>query len=394
MSREDAFHADIAPLLPMSHTGTHDINRRRQPPRPRNHAPNSEAASRSQKEVALKASHTVNQKRKIAEVYAWRVQLQTIMHTGNRLPYSGLLPRRAKCLGRAQSAADIADAAASLQDFVPPRRGRGLTRVDTKACGCVLGLYGNAGGEMCCLLRALAGIGFARIKRTKRCGPGTVPLSQSVPPPTADPSISDFLWPGIETMWTESSPYILSTIEKWARKVRLSTVLRKRKFRALDQSVEMQVESVVANRDRVVHRTRIMRGELTSPFPSNMAKHRAMGAASISGEVGPAVLGCFEAPLEDSERFDDNDFFPKILARASDLRAASGDSVDTNRHCVPKQLHSTKRRGLDTRATKGRRLQLLVHPKLVNFAAPLPAPAAAMDTTELFTSLFGVRCKG
>ena len=51
--------------------------------------------------------------------------------------------------------------------------------------------------------------------------------------------------------------------------------------------------------------------------------------------------------------------------------------------------HSKKRKGIDVRATKGRRLKYVTMPKLQNFMAPEILPSPDIDVDVLFASLFG-----
>ena len=350
-------------------------------------------------DLRLKALHAVNQKRLIAETLGWRTQLQTMLHLGNRLPYSGLLPAPNarfghRDLGR-QCPADAVGAVASLQDFLRSAQLRASTaRTNSKKeeCGSVAAQYTTVGEEMRGLLRDLTGLGLSRIERAAKCGPGSVPHSRRDAAPTiSSEDTSELIWPEIAAMWNRTSPYIVATIDKWARKVRLSTAARKRKFRALDQSVEVQVEAVMANRDRVMRRTRIMRCQRSTCLgvaDSQMADRRLITAGS-TGEDS-MVLGCTKAPVEDDERFDDNDFYPKLIAQSAHMRETGRVSRGIAGSRAMKQYPSRKREGLDTRASKGRRLQLSVHTKLVNFVAPIPAPGTSMDTSELYSSLFGL----
>ena len=277
------------------------------------------------------------------------------------------------------SAADVAGAPASLQDFLSADWG---DRIGDDVYHTMVAQHFTVRQKLSGLLRDLSGLGLARIERTAKCGPGSVHQSQRARAPAIGTvATADSMWAEVAAMWNDSSPYIVTTIDKWARKVRLSAAARKRKFRALDQSIEVQIDAVMSNRERVIRRTRIMRRQRSTQ----------MGNSSPEGET-PIVLGSAVAPSEDCERFDDDDFYPKLVAENAEMRVAPRDTISGRigpAVRAVKQYPSRKRKGLNTRASKGRRLQMSIHTKLVNFVAPLPAPGTSSDTSELFTSLFG-----
>jgi hypothetical protein len=57
----------------------------------------------------------------------------------------------------------------------------------------------------------------------------------------------------------------------------------------------------------------------------------------------------------------------------------------------PAQGGKKRRKQVDRRASKGRKLRYHVHAKLVNFVAPRPPAAEPAFATQLFANLFGRR---
>lgn len=54
------------------------------------------------------------------------------------------------------------------------------------------------------------------------------------------------------------------------------------------------------------------------------------------------------------------------------------------------KLSSRMKKKVDTRASKGRKLRFVVHPKLVNFMSPIESEGINEEATkELYSSLFG-----
>lgn len=58
---------------------------------------------------------------------------------------------------------------------------------------------------------------------------------------------------------------------------------------------------------------------------------------------------------------------------------------------APVQGGKKRRKQVDRRASKGRKLRYHVHAKLVNFVAPRPPAAEPAFATQLFANLFGRR---
>ena len=54
---------------------------------------------------------------------------------------------------------------------------------------------------------------------------------------------------------------------------------------------------------------------------------------------------------------------------------------------LPAPRQRSKKAGVDTRASKGRKLKYSEHPKLANFMFPVPLPLAA-GASDLLASLF------
>lgn len=91
------------------------------------------------------------------------------------------------------------------------------------------------------------------------------------------------------------------------------------------------------------------------------------------------------------EAYDDSTSFSKYLRQvARGAPGEDGTSAATLASILLKHP-SVKRAGVDKRATKGRRLKYVVHPKLVNFMAPAPfvvPPERAYDLDAIVGSLF------
>ncbi|KAF5338614.1 hypothetical protein D9611_012816 [Ephemerocybe angulata] len=91
---------------------------------------------------------------------------------------------------------------------------------------------------------------------------------------------------------------------------------------------------------------------------------------------------------EETELFDDNDFYQKMLRAIIDSR---GDGKGTSEDWLAIQKQKKAKKNVDTKASKGRKIRYDVHEKIQNFMVPVPVTGAWHDEQidELFSSLLG-----
>lgn len=178
-----------------------------------------------------------------------------------------------------------------------------------------------------------------------------------------------------------------ATIDKWDGKVKTGAgTAAASKFKALNQSVLSQVQTVLEDSSRLVRRTRVKRSTYrvlgAALFPSSDAVPTVEnqgedggGEAGAGGEVeeleeegGAGTKGHVE---EDEEAYDDADFYQLLLRDLIESAASTEDATE-----LQAQLRAARRRAgkagktVDTKASKGRKLRFDVQPKLVNFMFP------------------------
>ncbi|KAJ3059603.1 hypothetical protein HDU98_004414, partial [Podochytrium sp. JEL0797] len=234
------------------------------------------------------------------------------------------------------------------------------------------------------------------------------------------------LWKTISSFDTSFSHFRDSTLEKWSNKVMASAALnvnQGKKFKAINQSAVAQIRSVLSDKERLVKRTRLVRSgggkdgsgrHLGYVAPETQAE--ADAAASVeSGEVVKRktdleeVEELHEKELSrknksnasdlhlsnfDEEVFDDGDYYQQLLKELIEGRLLETDdpALLSMKWAELKQLQAKtkKKKDVDTKASKGRKIRYAVHEKLQNFMAPEPRGSwhdAMVD--ELFGSLFG-----
>ncbi|KAK7098924.1 protein AATF-like [Littorina saxatilis] len=160
--------------------------------------------------------------------------------------------------------------------------------------------------------------------------------------------------------FTSYQPYRNDTLTFWDDKTRLASKKFK-SFNSFNTSVLKQIEQILSDRDRLVRRTRVSRD-------------------ADAGDIKP------------EEIFDDNDFYQKLLRQLVEHKAADAEnSASTQSQWLEIQKLRTKKKKkeVDTRASKGRKLRYNVHSKLVNFMAPRDDSTWSEDAkNELFKNLF------
>lgn len=147
-------------------------------------------------------------------------------------------------------------------------------------------------------------------------------------------------------------------ISFWDDRTRLTN--KKFKFSSFTSSVVKQVEQILSDKDRLLRRTQVCR----DPEATD---------------------------LKPEEIFDDLDFYQRQLRQLVDSKSEDlTSSAPQSQWLEIQQLKSVKKKkDVDTRASKGRKLRYNVHNKLVNFMTASDDSTWTEDAkNELFKSLF------
>ncbi|XP_074660087.1 protein AATF-like [Tubulanus polymorphus] len=185
--------------------------------------------------------------------------------------------------------------------------------------------------------------------------------------------------------------YRNEVIQKWNDKTRVSSgKVTSKSFSAFDQPVLKQINQILADRDRLLKRTQLKR-----------SAYQIIGKVADSVETVPdseqqstEFVSRDHLNDYDPEIFDDNDFYHQLLRELIERKtSAITDPVALSRQWMEIQkLRSKMKKKVDTKASKGRKIRYDVHPKLVNFMAPVDNSTWSDETrNELFSSLFGKR---
>ncbi|KAF6174317.1 hypothetical protein GIB67_040810 [Kingdonia uniflora] len=192
---------------------------------------------------------------------------------------------------------------------------------------------------------------------------------------------NDEEWLRIQQMQSRIAPWRDSSIDKWHRKTQVTTgeAGYKGKLQAFNQNISEQVA-----------------GYMRDPSKRIKAMQLRRSAVGIIGADYDAV--CNKEVEEenmmdgDPELLDDFEFFHQLL------RELLGSAVVTSDEALAKQQakfnalkgqQNRKRKTVDRRASKNRKIRYNVHEALVNFMAP--EHPNVPPTADIFKNLFGLK---
>ncbi|CAO3669892.1 unnamed protein product [Umbelopsis ramanniana] len=196
-----------------------------------------------------------------------------------------------------------------------------------------------------------------------------------------DDEYVDKLWEDMAQLNELFTPYRNSTVEKWGSKVQIASgIPLNKKFKAFDQSIMTQVTSILGDGDRLVKRTQLRRTE-NRPLGKEQPEVEEAKEAEVDGHLAD----------HDAEIFDDNDFYQQLLKELIESRMVdTDDPIALGMRWAALKQNKQKKKTVDTRASKGRRLRYHVHEKIQNFMVPIPAGSWHGEMVdELYASLLG-----
>jgi protein AATF/BFR2 len=215
----------------------------------------------------------------------------------------------------------------------------------------------------------------------------------------------DALWAEISETQDNLRPQWREVIDKWHSRVAFGTE-KSSKLKSFNQSLWDQVEMATEDRQRELSRSRMPFGEsrrLDKEFESE-GSNLSMDVDSDGYEndddddmqtekenVRPAGLGTSSSKQYDEEVYDDRQFYSMLLKTfitqsAGAASGAGGSMLASDLEALRK--YKKAKNDVDRKATKGRKIRYVVHPKLQNFMFPQPGPTPQVDVDRLFQSLF------
>lgn len=153
------------------------------------------------------------------------------------------------------------------------------------------------------------------------------------------------------------------TISKWYNKVNAvannSLNNNDKKFKAINQNTVKQIETILKDKERLRRKTQGVRTE-----------KKIIGGLDFEKENKNNVI-----QKVNEDYYDDLDFYQNILKEMIDLKSRTGKQTDPKLITMKiehlKSLQKQKKKVVDTRASKGRKIRYDVHEKIVNFMSPM-----------------------
>ncbi|KAJ7528645.1 hypothetical protein O6H91_15G012000 [Diphasiastrum complanatum] len=201
--------------------------------------------------------------------------------------------------------------------------------------------------------------------------------------PLANPGEGlDHTWKKLDLLYSRIVPYRNNSVDRWYRKTQIATgaaAIRGR-LHAFDQSISQQVSAAMREPSRLIRRMQLKKSSIhvLGQPPDSTISCTDTGAEKALNELVENEVDDF-----DLESFDDSEFYQQLLNEFLE----SSDPGTVSMHAIGK-LRNKKRKAVDRRASKGRKIRYNVFEPLVNFIAPEPMvlPSLAM---KLFANLFG-----
>ncbi|THG14569.1 hypothetical protein TEA_004975 [Camellia sinensis var. sinensis] len=182
-------------------------------------------------------------------------------------------------------------------------------------------------------------------------------------------------WSQISEMHSRIAHFRNKSIDKWQRKSQVTTgaAAFKSKLHAFNKNISEQVAAYMWDPSRVI---------------KGMQQSRS--TVAIFGIVPDAQSNTKEQDTKvdgDPELLDDSEFYQQLLKEFFEtFDPASSEST----FYALKRMQTKKRKIVDRRASKCRKIRYNVHEKIVNFMAPQPVQVPPM-APKLFENLFGLK---
>ncbi|KOM36906.1 hypothetical protein LR48_Vigan03g028700 [Vigna angularis] len=184
-------------------------------------------------------------------------------------------------------------------------------------------------------------------------------------------------WSQISQMHKSIACFRDKSINKWQRMTQVTTgaAAIKGKLHAFNQDISNQVSAYMRDPSRMIKQMRLRRS-----------------AVNVFGHVPEDDDKPKEAetPTDgDPELLDDSEFYQQLLKEF--FETVDPSSSEKALYAL-KRMQPKKRKIVDRRASKSRKIRYNVHEKILNFMAPLPATIPP-TAPKLFENLFGLRTR-
>ncbi|GMM37632.1 rRNA-processing protein [Saccharomycopsis crataegensis] len=155
--------------------------------------------------------------------------------------------------------------------------------------------------------------------------------------------------------------YRNAVLTKWSQKVQSasgSAALNASKFKAVNQTAAVQVENNLSNMERLLKRTKLNRRNV-----------KPLGYVPPESDSS-TKKAAFDPLLQENDKiFDDEDFYRLLLRDLIDKKVSNSASTSEANIITLSKVNKFKK-NVDTKASKGRKLNYKVQEQLQNYMAP------------------------
>ncbi|XP_008232433.1 PREDICTED: protein AATF isoform X2 [Prunus mume] len=184
-------------------------------------------------------------------------------------------------------------------------------------------------------------------------------------------------WSRISQLLSSIATFRNKSIDKWQRKTQVTTgaAAIKSKLHAFNQNISEQVASYMRDPSRMVKLMQMRRSAI-GVFGTVPGRENTPKGEETQCDAGAQADG-------DPELLDDSEFYQQLLKEF--FETIDPASSETAFYSL-KKLQTKKRKIVDRRASKSRKIRYNVHEKIVNFMAPEPMtlPTMVPDLNNLF----------
>ncbi|KAK8916287.1 hypothetical protein KSP39_PZI022749 [Platanthera zijinensis] len=185
--------------------------------------------------------------------------------------------------------------------------------------------------------------------------------------------IEDEDWSKIFSFHNRIAPFRNNSIEKWHRRTQVASgaAAFSGKLSAFNQSVSDQVTGYMRDPNRMIRQMQLRRSSV-GVFGKVPGEHENTTEEDENASGDPELL-------------DDSEFYQQLLKEF--FETCDPATSEAAFHSLKKQ-RPRKRKVVDRRASKSRKIRYTVHEKIVNFMAPVAMKLPDM-APQLFENLFG-----
>lgn len=182
-------------------------------------------------------------------------------------------------------------------------------------------------------------------------------------------------WSRVAQMHQRIGAFRDKSIDKWHRKTQVTTgaAAIKGKLQAFNQNISDQVAAYMRDPSRMLNQMQLRRSTV-HVFGMVIDESKSKGQEA-------------QAEGGDPELLDDSEFYQQLLKEF--FETIDPNSSETAFYAL-KKLQTKKRKIVDRRASKSRKIRYTIHEKIVNFMTPMPVDLH-QATPKLVNNIFGLK---